>query len=275
MNFLNIHSVKTRPLAIFVAVASMMIVMSSPADAQESDVPTQEKTSTNSTQLEEKQLRAVHPVELDYLLSLPSEYESQKEWPLVLFLHGAGERGDDLDKVKVHGPPKLVQAGKAFPFILVAPQCPADRWWEPITLTALLDEIESKYNVDKDRVYVTGLSMGGFGTWNLAAHTPERFAAIVPICGGGDSFVVPRRIRNRIPIWAFHGDKDNVVPVKRTQDLADAFKRFNVEIKFTSYPGVGHDSWTETYNNEKLYEWMLAQRRGGSDDSEKESKADK
>src|ERR1700685_3510780 len=127
-------------------------------------------------------------VTLNYLLYLPAGYDKQDKWPLVLFLHGAGERGDNLDRVKMHGPPKLVGKGKQFPFIIVSPQCPNGHWWnnELIPVTALLDDIESKYKVDRDRVYLTALSMGGCGTGALAAYSPNRFAAILPICGGGE-----------------------------------------------------------------------------------------
>ena len=120
-------------------------------------------------------------VQMDYLLSLPDQYSSDGEpSPLLLFLHGAGERGSDLNLVKKHGPPKLIGAGKSFPFIVVAPQCNSDQIWQPYMLTALLDEVICDHNVDENRVYVTGLSMGGFGTWSLAAYTPKRFAAIAP-----------------------------------------------------------------------------------------------
>ena len=152
-------------------------------------------------------------VKLDYLVYLPPDYDSKASWPLLVFLHGAGERGDDLELVKKHGPPKLIEEGKQFPFIVVSPQCPKDGWWtsKPLELTVLVDEIEAKYKVDKDRIYLTGLSMGGFGTWMLAGYTPERFAALVPICGGGDTLTA-RRLGN-VPIWVFHGAKDPVVPL--------------------------------------------------------------
>ena len=126
-------------------------------------------------------------VEMDYLLYLPPEYgETDEDVPLMLFLHGMGERGDDLEKVKKHGPPKLIDAGKDFPFIVVSPQCPRWSWWptEVKALDALLDKICEEYRVDEGRVYLTGLSMGGYGTWALAEHSPDRFAAIAPICGG-------------------------------------------------------------------------------------------
>jgi len=201
-------------------------------------------------------------VEMDYLLALPNGYDKQDAWPLVLFLHGAGERGDNLELVKMHGPPKLIGEGKEFPFIVVSPQCPKGVWWEPIELTALLDQVIKTHNVDEDRIYVTGLSMGGFGTWQLAAYTPDRFAAIAPICGGGEKYWA-RRFAD-LPTWAFHGVQDKGVPLIRSQEMIDAMKQQGGEPKLTVYPDAGHDSWTETYNNPEFYEWLLAQKRKSS-----------
>jgi predicted peptidase len=201
-------------------------------------------------------------VPLDFLIHLPDGYEaSDHDWPLVLFLHGAGERGSDLGKVKRHGPPRLAGEGKRFPFILVSPQCPEESWWteELDGLRVLLDDMERKYRVDKDRIYVTGLSMGGFCTWALAAEQPNRFAAIAPICGGGD----PKSAEAiaHLPTWVFHGAQDKTVPVERSQEMVDALRAAGAEPRFTVYPGAGHDSWTETYNNPEFYDWLLAQRR--------------
>lgn len=201
-------------------------------------------------------------VEMDYLLSLPKGYDKQDSWPLVLFLHGAGERGDDLELVKKHGPPKLIGEGKDFPFIVVSPQCPKDVWWEPIELSALLDQVIKTHKVDQDRIYVTGLSMGGFGTWRLAAFTPDRFAAIAPICGGGEKYWARRF--PQLPTWAFHGAKDKGVPLERSQEMVDAMKEKGGAPKLTVYPEAEHDSWTETYNNPAFYEWLLAQKRKSS-----------
>jgi predicted peptidase len=199
-------------------------------------------------------------VKLKYLLYLPAGYDpkADKGWPLVLFLHGAGESGKDLGKVKIHGPPKLVAQGKEFPFVLVSPQSPGFGW-DVDALKALVDEIKHDYRVDPDRVYVTGLSMGGFGTWALAAAYPKEFAAIAPICGGGET-ITARKIKH-IPAWVFHGGKDPVVPLKRSQEMVDALKKAGGDVRITVYPDAGHDSWTETYNNPELYEWLLRQRR--------------
>jgi predicted peptidase len=203
-------------------------------------------------------------VNLNYLLYLPADYEvGNKNYPLILFLHGAGERGDDLELVKMHGIPKIVEQQKDFPFIAISPQCPADRWWvDPWLLEALnglLDEMIQNYRVDPDRVYLTGLSMGGFGTWALAMAHPERFAAIAPICGGGMPWMA-YRIKD-VPVWAFHGAQDPVVPLQRTEEMVDALKRLNGTVKLTVYPEAGHDSWTQTYNNPELYQWFLAHRK--------------
>jgi predicted peptidase len=211
-------------------------------------------------QIAEKLDAQIH-VSLKYLLYLPADYEKQDKWPLVLFLHGAGERGDNLETVMRHGPPKLIAKGKQFPFIIVSPQCPNGHWWnnELLTLSALLDDIESKYKVDKDRVYLTGLSMGGFGTWALAGYSPDRFAAIIPICGGGEPLLT--RALRHMPVWAFHGGKDPIVPVKRSEELIDALKKADGEAKLTIYPDALHDSWSATYDNPEIYEWLLAHRR--------------
>jgi dienelactone hydrolase len=196
-------------------------------------------------------------LKLEYLLYLPDDYGSSTDfkWPLILFLHGAGERGDSLDKVKRHGPPKLVEEGKDFDFIIVSPQCPARQWWSPELLIRLLDEVTAKYRVDEDRIYVTGLSMGGFGTWELASKYPQRFAAAAPICGGGN----PELAWNmrHIPVWVFHGAKDNVVSVSLSEAMVESLKKYNDKVKFTIYPEANHDSWTETYNNPELYSWFL------------------
>ena len=206
-------------------------------------------------------------VALDYLLALPDGYSDDGDpWPLILFLHGAGERGSDLEKVKTHGPPKLVEAGQRIPAIVVSPQCPEDSWWTSHLddLVAMLDDLEARLNVDPDRIYVTGISMGGYGTWALAALQPERFAAAAPVCGGGSGVATAVRVRD-LPIWAFHGEADPVVPVEESQRIVDAIERFGgTKAKLTTYPGVGHDSWTQTYEDPKLWEWLFAQRRGGA-----------
>ncbi len=203
------------------------------------------------------------PVRMNYLVYLPKDYDSHDAWPLMLFLHGGGERGDDLELVKMHGPPKLIAAGREFPFIVLSPQCPQDREWEPIELIALLDDVSRQYKVDPDRIYVTGLSMGGFGSWRLAAYAPHRLAAIAPICGGGEKHWAKKL--PHLAVWAFHGAKDPGVPVERSQQMIDALKEKGGHPRLTIYPDAEHDSWTETYANPELYEWLLEQKRRGEE----------
>jgi predicted peptidase len=198
-------------------------------------------------------------VKLNYLLFLPEGYEQgDKKWPLILFLHGSGESGDDLSKVKIHGPPKMIESKSDFPFIVVSPQS-RRRGWNPDALKALLDEVLADYRVDRDRVYLTGLSMGGSGTWTLASTYPEYFAAIAPICGGGDP--ADAKTLKDLPIWVIHGAKDEAVPLRRSEEMVNALKDLGADVKFTVYPEAGHDSWTESYNNPELYQWMLSHER--------------
>lgn len=215
-----------------------------------------------------------------YLLFTPKDYKSDgKKWPLMLFLHGLGEcSNDDLSRVKIHGPPHFVDDRPDFPFVVVSPQLPpppgykegiaytseqifalAGKAWKSEELIQLVDHVTAKMNIDRKRVYVTGLSMGGFGTWRLVAAHPDRFAAAVPICGGGDPEKMPAAL-SRVPIWAFHGAKDAVVPVEYSRKMVDAVKRAGGDVKLTEYPDVQHDSWKATYDNQQVYDWLLAHR---------------
>jgi predicted peptidase len=209
-------------------------------------------------------------VNLNYLLFLPEGYDANaaKRWPMILFLHGAGERGTNVWKVATHGPPKNVATHPDFPFIVVSPQCAERHVWSRDVLLALLDEITAKYAVDTNRVYLTGLSMGGYGTWDLGMTYPERFAAIVPICGGGQllSVILSSREKGRafktLGVWAFHGGKDPTVPLEESQRMVNALKKVGVkDVQLTIYPDAGHDSWTEAYKNPELYEWLLTHER--------------
>ncbi|MBN1796544.1 MAG: prolyl oligopeptidase family serine peptidase [Sedimentisphaerales bacterium] len=205
--------------------------------------------------------KKVETIMMDYLLYLPEDYgKSEQKWPLMIFLHGAGERGSELEKVKVHGPPKLIEQGREFEFVIISPQCPQDLWWpeKMEEIIALLDEIESKYDIDTDRVYMTGLSMGGFGTWAVASKYSERFAAIAPICGGIEPLFAEKF--KALPIWAFHGAKDQVVPLSNSARIVEEIKKVGGNAKLTVYPEAGHDSWTVTYENPQLYEWFLEHR---------------
>jgi len=218
--------------------------------------------------------QVTHHGELKYLLYLPEGYEAQesKNWPLLMFLHGIGERGSDVNKVYAHGPIKLAHDGRSFPFLILAPQCPDGEFWDnPEALVQLLDNVTATHHVDTNRVYLTGLSMGGYGAWKLGTTYPDRFAAMIPICGGGELLNI--RFPNRgqaealktMAVWAFHGAKDNVVPVSESQRSVDLLKSTGVkEAMLTVYPDAMHDAWTKTYANPEIYDWLLRHERSQS-----------
>ena len=209
-------------------------------------------------------------LKFDYLVFLPKDYksESTNRWPLILFLHGAGERGTDVWRADIHGPSKYIVNHPEFPFILITPVCPTNNPWQSDALIGLLDDIQKTYRVDTNRVYLTGLSMGGYGAWSLAFAYPERFAAVAPICGGASTIEIRLAILGydktkaealkHLPVWAFHGGKDTVVPPEETERLLELLKAAKVpEVKYTLYPEATHNSWSETYDNPELYEWFL------------------
>ncbi len=203
-------------------------------------------------------------LQIKYLLFLPESYKTGTHaWPLLIYLHGAGQRGDNLENIKGETLPRYAEAHKDFPFILLSPQCPENLWWDQYSeiekLDALLDGIIANYNIDTSRVYLTGSSMGGFGTWAWAMERPERFAALAPICGAGNT-AKARRIRD-IPVWIFHGAKDNVVPVKASEEMARALKELGNNAKLTIYPDIGHVSWTLAYEDPELYRWFLSNNK--------------
>jgi predicted peptidase len=191
----------------------------------------------------------------DYLLNLPMNYSDMGKYPLLLFLHGAGERGSDLERVKIHGPLKSQGAHRNYQFIIISPQVPTGDIWDADALAALLDEVIREYPVDTTRVYVTGLSMGGYGTWDVISHYPEKFAAAVPICGWGNRQIIHKA--KKIPVWAFHGARDNVVPLPRSEEMVNALNSGGGNARLTIYPEATHDAWTETYNNPEIYDWLM------------------
>ena len=194
---------------------------------------------------------------LKYLEYVPEKEVGTEKLPLLLFFHGMGERGNDLSKIKLHGPPSFLDDKKDFPFIVVSPQCPDTTYWGKGLIIPFVKEMIKKYPIDKNRVYITGLSMGGFGTWDAIIAKPKLFAAAVPICGGGETGKI-KRIKS-MPIWVFHGARDKVVPMERSDEMVNALKELGSKVKYTVYPDATHDSWTETYNNPELYKWFLEQ----------------
>ena len=215
------------------------------------------------------------PPPCQYLLFLPKDYAARKaeRWPLMLFLHGAGERGTNVWRADIHGPSKYIAAHPDFPFIVVTPLCPSNQVWSGETLSGLLDETVKKYRIDTNRVYLTGLSMGGFGVWDLALATPERFAAVIPIAGGGSDlpillarigYATPENVvaLRSVAFWAFHGAKDTIVEPDESERMINALKRLGVtEAKITIYPDATHNSWEQTYNNPEIYDWLLQHKR--------------
>lgn len=206
----------------------------------------------------EEFFQSASQVRFPFLQYLPENYENQESWPLVLTLHHAGAPGKDLVKVKDQGIPKLIESGRDFPFITVAPQLPHWMPWHPDHLSQFLDFIEGSLNIDKSRIYVTGMSLGGFGTFDLAAHDPKRFAAIAPICGGGKAFLAKRLVDTNI--WAFHGDRDFVVEIEYTQKMIEAIRAEGGAPRFTIYKGAGHSIAERTYNDPRFFDWLLAQK---------------
>jgi predicted peptidase len=208
----------------------------------------------------EQEFKTSEGKSIRYLLYLPKAYDSKEKWPLLLFLHGRGESDGPLSIVKKWGPPRLIDRGENFPYIVVSPQCPPnpESWPQPgqqALLVALLDHITNSCKVDQDRVYLTGLSMGGYGSWRLAADHPERFAAVVPICGAGKPADAEKL--KFLPIWVWHGTEDPAVPFQRSVEMVEAIKQAgSTTIRFTTLEGVGHNSWEAAYATPELYQWL-------------------
>jgi predicted peptidase len=206
-------------------------------------------------------------VRLDYLLHLPRDYDPVRRFPLILFLHGSGQRGDDLEQIKRHGITKIAEAHEDFPFIAVSPQCPADSDWivRMDDLNALLDHISANYAVDPARIYLTGLSMGGRGAYQLAFVAPHRFAAMAIVSARRpDVFRSPDRAATlrHLPIWIFHGAQDVRVPATEAREMEHALRACNGDVRLTIYPDAEHDAWTRAYENPELYVWLLEHKRG-------------
>jgi len=216
---------------------------------------------------------------LPYRMLSPSVVEKGRKYPLILFLHGAGERGTDNERQLIHGSKGILQYAETHGqnFFYLAPQCPENQRWvevdwslpahtmpvqpsAPMKLVMeLLDRMTDELPVDKDRIYICGLSMGGFGTWDLLMRQPDRFAAAIPICGGGD--VAGASLIRHIPIWAFHGSLDQTVSPERTRQMVEALERAGGIIRYTQYPEAHHNAWTKTFQNPEVWDWLFAQKK--------------
>lgn len=218
---------------------------------------------------------------INYLIYLPEDYnnEPNKEYPLILFLHGGGESGNNIQKLKQIGPPKLIEQGHSFPFIIASPQLPynfASRW-RPDLVDEVYEEIIKQFRIDKSRFYLTGASLGGAGTWTYAVTFPDKVAAIAPICGWGNSSQACDM--KDVPTWAFHGEKDKVIDIVASSHMVNALKKCGASPKFTIYPDVGHDAWTKAYSDPNLYQWLISQKKNKEtiipsiDEKEEDSKS--
>ncbi|MEZ6094251.1 MAG: prolyl oligopeptidase family serine peptidase [Pirellulaceae bacterium] len=222
---------------------------------------------------------------LNYRLLVPESTADGERLPLVLFLHGAGERGDDNRAQLVHGAKDFVQRREKFPAIVVAPQCPREVWWggargvanqettadkpDPLTLChSLVEEIMKSHPVDPDRIYITGLSMGGFGTFEAIRRWPDLFAAAAPVCGGGDPSEETIKKIKAIPMWIAHGNDDRVVPFERSTEMVEALRKAGAEPHFVEMDGVGHNSWAATYADDSFHEWLFKQHKSPAGDSD-------
>ena len=240
---------------------------------------TKETTMADELPLEKREFQGAGEARLLYRLLKPAEYKAETKYPLVVFLHGAGERGNDNTAQLKHGVAEFCtpERRRAYPCFLIAPQCPEGKKWVEVDWSAaahrapeepsdalgltfsLIESLQKEFSLDANRIYVTGLSMGGYGTWDAAARHPERFAAAVPICGGGDEKSAPRLVN--LPLWAFHGAKDEAVKVERSRNMIEAIRQAGGHPNYTEYAEEGHASWVPAYRDEELYKWLFAQRR--------------
>jgi predicted peptidase len=250
---------------LWTVTSALVLATSHPGRAQEKAVTLEKKTFTDAK-----------GKTLPYRLMVPEKVAEGQKYPLVVFLHGAGERGTDNEKQLVHGIKDFSspEHRKKYPCFLIAPQCPKEDKWGDWTVKAgmlpeptepgrlvleLIDGMVKEHAVDTKRIYITGLSMGGFGTWDLISRHPEKFAAAVPICGGGD----PKQAEKiaKIPIWVFHGAKDSAVKVERSREMVEAIKKVaGNKIKYTEYPNENHASWVPAYKDEDMFKWLFEQK---------------
>jgi predicted peptidase len=204
--------------------------------------------------------------ESKYVLFVPHSYKGDKDYPLILFLHGAGERGDDGQAPVLQGIGNAIKfkgKEKSFPFFVIFPQAAKGGNWQAKgpdakRALAMLAETQKNYKIDDKRLYLTGLSMGGFGTWSLAAAYPDKWAAIVPICGGGDP-ATAEKIKD-IPCWCFCGDKDSPMLLNGCRNMIKALKDAGAQPRYSEFPYVGHNSWDSAYVTPELYPWLLSQK---------------
>ena len=206
--------------------------------------------------------------QLNYLLYLPDDYYRcpQRSWPLVVFLHGWGESGEDLELLKYHGIPRVIEDSSGFPFVAVSPQAPADKEWQALTglLIHFVCWVSKNHRVNHSRIYLTGLSTGGKGVWALAVENPDVFAAVVPMAAdlpNVEGFLERVEALYDVPVWVFHGARDDVYPVENTDSIVARLRSAQGDVRYTVYPDAGHIAWPEAYRSPDLYDWLLNQAR--------------
>lgn len=207
------------------------------------------------------EMQTVINEKLDYYLYYPEDYneEPDQKFPLLLFLHGGGESGENLTVVKRNGPPKLIVRGKKFPFLILAPQNPnAKKWWNTRAVKQLLDTVIAKNRIDENRIYLTGLSRGGGAAWEMAVQYPETFAALAVVCGM-TPLPYASWINKEMPIWVFHGELDKSIPISESETMVAKLLQMGYDVKFTKYSNIGHASWVKAYDTEELYDWFMEQ----------------
>lgn len=197
--------------------------------------------------------------QITYLLDYPQNTNAKV--PLIVFLHGSGERGTDLEMVKAHSPFTYKSLIKE-PVAILAPQCPPNVWWDTEAVYHLIKEIQQKYKIDESRIILTGLSMGGWGTLKLAMEHPDLFSAVVPVCPPVDRLFKVRAAQySNLPMKIFHGGNDDIVSPMNAIEIYQAIRKTNKQVELVIFPDDNHNSWDSTYSNPKLYEWMLAQNK--------------
>jgi predicted peptidase len=222
--------------------------------------------------------------EYHFRVFAPKGWSKKKKWPVILFLHGAGERGDDnLAQTKVGIGSAILRQQEGFPFVVVLPQCPRNHSWREPAMQAqalkALDQTMAEFNCDSNRTYLTGLSMGGYGSWAVAANNPKRFAALAIVCGGVDpppGLSLPKEAMpppstdpygavaakvGKTPVWLFHGSADPAVPVTESRKMVQALKAIGGNVRYNEYEGIGHNSWDKAYAEAELFPWLLSHRR--------------
>ncbi|MGE7778078.1 hypothetical protein ACQKLP_25410 [Chitinophaga sp. NPDC101104] len=262
---------KIRTLCVLALVALMMScsresevpVPAKPVDGKGTETPPPPATGTTNLTTGVTAQKVKSPKQVtDFLRQLPATYNDNpnKKWPVIIFLHGVGERGNDINLVKRAGLAARAAQDPNFPFIVISPQCKASSWWDVPSLEVLYEQVVKEYKVDPSRIYLTGLSMGGYGTWSWALSKPDRFAAYVPICGEG----TPSKacVLKDKPVWVFHNADDPTVPVKGSRDMVNAIRSCGgTLVKYTENATGGHNAWTKAYNDPALYTWLNQQKQ--------------